>query len=57
MCISNITKCIPLWKDKRGQKEEIEKYNRTIQEEFIDENEILLNDPVLFNPKLMNYLL
>lgn len=35
----------------------IEKYNRTIQEEFIDGNERLLDDPALFNPKLMNYLL
>lgn len=35
----------------------IEKYNRTIQEEFIDGNEILLNDPNIFNPKLMDYLL
>ena len=35
----------------------IEKYNRTIQEEFIDWNEILLDDPTLFNPKLMDYLL
>lgn len=35
----------------------IEKYNRTIQEEFIDYNEILLDDPTLFNPKLMDYLL
>jgi len=26
----------------------IEKYNRTIQEEFIDENEILLDDSLLF---------
>lgn len=35
----------------------IEKYNRTIQEEFIDWHEILLDDPKLFNPKLMDYLL
>lgn len=35
----------------------IEKYNRTIQEEFIDRNEAFLHDPTLFNPKLMNYLL
>lgn len=35
----------------------IEKYNRTIQEEFIDWNEVLLEDPTVFNPKLMDYLL
>jgi len=35
----------------------IEKYNRTLQEEFIDWHEVLLDDPQLFNPKLMDYLL
>jgi len=34
----------------------IEKYNRTIQEEFIDWNEILLEDTNEFNPKLMDWL-
>lgn len=35
----------------------IEKYNRTIQEEFIDWNEDYLKEPDEFNPKLMQYLL
>jgi putative transposase len=35
----------------------IEKYNKAIQEEFIDWNETLLDDPRLFNPRLMDYLL
>lgn len=35
----------------------IEKYNRTIQEEFIDWNEILLDNPKQFNQKLMDWLL
>lgn len=35
----------------------IEKFNRTIQEEFIDQNEILLEEPRLFNEKLIDYLL
>lgn len=35
----------------------IEKYNRTIQEEFVDQHETLLEEPHLFNPKLMDYLL
>ena len=35
----------------------IEKYNRTIQEEFIDWHESLLDDPAFFNPRLMDYLL
>jgi len=35
----------------------IEKYNRTIQEEFIDWNEILLEDVQQFNRKLMDWLL
>jgi transposase InsO family protein len=34
----------------------IEKYNRTIQEEFIDWNEILLEDTNQFNHKLMDWL-
>jgi transposase InsO family protein len=34
----------------------IEKYNRTIQEEFIDWNESLLEDPNEFNEKLMDWL-
>jgi transposase InsO family protein len=35
----------------------VEKYNRTIQEEFIDQHEYLLDDPKLFNEKLVDYLL
>ncbi len=35
----------------------IEKYNRTIQEEFIDQNEIWLNNVDEFNEKLMNWLI
>ena len=34
----------------------VEKYNRTIQEEFIDWNEILLEDVNQFNKKLMDWL-
>ena len=34
----------------------IEKYNRTIQEEFVDQHEILLEDPCKFNQKLMSWL-
>lgn len=34
----------------------IEKYNRTIQEEFVDWNEILLSDVNEFNRKLMDWL-
>ena len=35
----------------------IEKYNRTIQEEFIDWHEVLLEDLDLFNQKLVDWLL
>jgi len=35
----------------------VEKYNRTIQEEFIDWNEIFLTEPQKFNQKLMDWLL
>ena len=35
----------------------VEKFNRTIQEEFVDQNEIYLNDPNVFNRKLMNWLI
>lgn len=34
----------------------IEKFNRTIQEEFIDQHEIYLNEPDDFNRKLMDWL-
>ena len=35
----------------------IEKFNRTIQEEFIDRNEIFLDEPDKFNKKVIDYLL
>jgi transposase InsO family protein len=35
----------------------IEKYNRTIQDEFIDQHTALLEDPKIFNHKLMDYLI
>ncbi len=35
----------------------IERFNRTIQEEFIDENLHLFHDPKLFSSKLIEYLL
>jgi len=35
----------------------IEKYNRTIQEEFIDQNEVLLDDTNIFNQKLSEWLI
>lgn len=35
----------------------IEKYNRTLQEEFIDWNEVLLDDTNMFNKKLTDWLI
>jgi transposase InsO family protein len=35
----------------------IEKFNRTIQEEFIDWNEILLDDVNMFNQKMIDWLI
>jgi len=35
----------------------IEKYNRTIQDEFIDQHLALLEDPKVFNHRLMDYLI
>jgi len=35
----------------------IERYNRTIQEEFIDNNEDIIHDKPLFNEKLADYLI
>jgi len=35
----------------------VERYNRTIQEEFVDSNEILLEDVNKFNEKLIDWLL
>ncbi len=34
----------------------IEKFNRTVQEEFIDWNEVLLDDTYIFNQKLIDWL-
>lgn len=35
----------------------VEKFNRTIQEEFIDQNEMWLDNPMQFNKKMMDWLL
>jgi len=35
----------------------IEKFNRTVQEEFIDWNEVLLDDTNVFNQRLINWLI
>jgi len=35
----------------------IEKFNRTIQEEFIDQHSVLLEEPKKFNHRLMDYLI
>ena len=35
----------------------IEKYNRTIQEEFVDQNEVLLDNVDIFNKKLSEWLI
>ena len=35
----------------------LERFNRTIQEEFVDYNSFLLKDPDAFNRKLMDYLI
>ena len=35
----------------------IERYNRTVQEEFIDDNEDIIHDKPLFNEKLADYLI
>ena len=45
------------YKGKPTKNGHIEKYNRTIQEEFIDWNEILLEDVERFNDKLMDWLI
>jgi len=44
-------------KGKPTKNGHIEKYNRTIQEEFVDWNEILLEDVDSFNNKLMDWLI
>ena len=52
-------KTIHFWNYKRQpyKNGHIEKYNRTIQDEFVDWNEILLEEPRQFNHKLMDYLI
>ena len=52
-------KVIHYWnyKGKPAKNGHVEKYNRTIQEEFIDWNEILLEDVDVFNEKLIDWLL
>lgn len=45
------------YKGKPYKNGHIEKYNRTIQEEFIDQNEILLEDVNVFNLKLVDWLI
>ncbi len=35
----------------------MERFNRTIQEEFIDNNLDTIHNPVLFNGKLIDYLI
>ena len=51
-------KIIHYWnyKGQPAKNGHVEKYNRTIQEEFIDWNEILLEDTNQFNKKLMDWL-
>ena len=51
-------KVIHYWnyKGKPAKNGPVEKYNRTIQEEFIDWNEILLEDVDVFNEKLIDWL-
>lgn len=52
-------KVIHYWnyKGQPAKNGHVEKYNRTIQEEFIDWNEILLEDISQFNQKLMDWLI
>jgi len=45
------------YKGKPTKNGHVEKYNRTIQEEFVDWNEILLEDVEVFNGKLMDWLI
>ncbi len=45
------------YKGQPAKNGHVEKYNRTIQEEFIDWNQILLEDTNKFNHKLMNWLI
>ena len=44
------------YKGQPAKNGHVEKYNRTIQEEFIDWNEILLEDTDQFNKKLIDWL-
>lgn len=45
------------YKGQPAKNGHVEKYNRTIQEEFIDWNEMFLEDVNQFNKKLMNWLI
>ena len=45
------------YKGKPTKNGHVERFNRTIQEEFVDWNEILLEDPEIFNDKLVEWLL
>jgi transposase InsO family protein len=45
------------YKGKPTKNGHVERFNRTIQEEFVDWNEILLEDPEVFNDKLVDWLL
>ena len=45
------------YKGQPSKNGHIEKYNRTIQEEFIDQHSVLLEDIANFNKRLMEYLI
>jgi len=45
------------YKRKPTRNGNVEKYNRTIQEEFVDWHELYLDDPAEFNQKLTDWLL
>ncbi|NCN25154.1 hypothetical protein COT94_00395 [Candidatus Falkowbacteria bacterium CG10_big_fil_rev_8_21_14_0_10_37_14] len=42
---------------KYFQNSHIEKFNRTIQDEFVDQNEIWLKDGEVFNEKMLTWLM
>ena len=45
------------YKGKPTKNGHVERFNRTIQEEFVDWNEILLEEPEIFNDRLVEWLL
>ncbi len=45
------------YKGQPHKQGHIEKFNRTIQEEFVDQNEVLFDDPNKFNEKLLDWIL